>query len=160
MHVVHLITAAAFVGAASLWGPPHITVRPVSTGGVTTFELDVEHHTTPEDLTVTGRAEGVRDGKRVRVPLAITRKAVGRFSVARQWDPGTAWVLVFSAEQGPNGTHGVVEGIVSLEATGAVKSIEYTTPAFDRLTKKPQRADAARIDRALAALGVRVADPS
>lgn len=153
MHIAAMIGTAALFSAHLVLGPPHITVRPVTAAGVTTFELDVEHHTAPEDLTVTGRAEGVRAGKRVSIPLTITRTSIGHFAVARQWDAGAAWVLVFSAEQGPNGTHGVVEGIVSLESSGAVKKIEYTTPGFS-LLKKPTRVDAAHIDRALADLGV------
>lgn len=154
MNIASLITAAALLSATTLFGPPHITVRPIAstTAGVT-FELDVEHHTAPEDLTVAGRAEGVRDGRRVSVPLTITRKSVGHFSVARQWDAGAPWVLVFSAEQGPNGSHGVVEGIVLLEANGTVKSIEYTKPGFHESTKKPLRLTSAKIDAALKTLG-------
>jgi hypothetical protein len=154
MTIASLITAAALLSATTLFGPPHITVRPItSTTAAVTFELDVEHHTTPEDLTVAGRAEGVRDGRRVSVPLTITRKSLGHFAVARQWDAGVPWVLVFSAEQGPNGSHGVVEGIVLLEANGTVKSIEYTKPGFHESTKKPLRLTSAKIDAALKTLG-------
>jgi hypothetical protein len=157
MHIASLLSAAILLSATSFFGPPHITVRPItSTAAGVTFELDVEHHTTPEDLMVAGRAEGVRDGRRVSVPLTITRKSVGHFAVARQWDAGVPWVLVFSAEQGPNGTHGVVEGIVLLEANGAVKSIEYTKPGFHETSNKPLRVSSAKIDAALKTLGVTV----
>lgn len=152
MFIAYAAKIAAVLSVTAFFGPPHITVRPVTTGNVTTFELDVEHHTTPEDLTVTGRAEGMRDGKRVTLPLAITRKAVGKFAVAKQWESGTPWVLVFSAEQGPDGKHGVVEGIVSLDAKGDVKSVEYTKPGFTEGDKKPLRTSAAKIDAALKSL--------
>ena len=158
------LPAAGLVAAlsiASLVGPPHITVRAITTpAGVTSFELDVEHHTRPEDLTVTGRAEGVRDGRRVSVPLTITHRATGKFSVSRQWDASTPWVLVFSAEQGPNGTHGVVEAVVSLDAKGTVKSIEYTTPGFVNGTGVPTRLPREKVDAALVSLGVRLPQPA
>ena len=155
MHITRLISAAALLSVPIVFGPPHITVRPVSstTAGIT-FELDVEYHTAPDDLTVSGRAEGVRAGHRVTLPLTISRKRLGHFAVTRQWDAGTPWVLVFAAEQGLEGSHGVAEGIVLLEANGSIRSIEYTTPGFLDGSKKPFRVTGAKIDAALKSLGL------
>ena len=157
MHITRLISAAALLSVPIVFGPPHITVRPVSstTAGIT-FELDVEYHTAPDDLTVSGRAEGVRAGRRVTLPLTITRTRLGHFAVARQWDAGTPWVLVFAAEQGHNGAQGVAEGAVLLEANGSVRSIEYIRPGFSEKGAKPVRTTTARIDAALKALGAAV----
>ncbi len=151
-----LTRLAALLSVTALFGPPHITVRNVATpataaNGVV-FELDVEHHTAPEDLKVAGRAEGIRDGRRVSVPLTVVRKTTGLFTVTRQWDAGKAWVLVFSAEQGPDGKHGVVEAVVSVEATGAVRGISYTQPGFSE--GKPLRATTKQVDAELRKLGL------
>lgn len=157
MQLAYAAKIAAVLSVTTLFGPPHITVRPITSPNAgTSFELDVEHHTTPEDMKVTGRAEGMRDGKRVSLPLSITHKSLGHFAVAKQWDSGTAWVLVFSAEQGPDGAHGVVEGIVSLQANGTVKSIEYTKAAFVEGSKKPFRTSPATIEATLKSLGATV----
>ena len=152
---------AALVSVTALFGPPHIKVRHVATpatapAGVV-FELDVLHHTTPEDSKVTGRAEGVRDGRRVSLPLTIGHKSTGLFTVTRQWDAGKAWVLVFAAEQGEDGKHGVAEAIVSLESSGALKGISYTEPGF--VDGKPSRATPKQIDAALKQLGLVASAP-
>lgn len=156
-----LTRLAALVSVTALFGPPHIKVRHVATPATAAtgvvFELDVLHHSTPEDSKVTGRAEGVRDGTRVSVPLTIGHKSTGLFTVTRQWDAGKAWVLVFSVEQGPDGKHGVAEAVVSVEATGAVRDISYTTPGF--FEGKPVRATTKQVDAALKELGLVASAP-
>ena len=151
----YITRLAALVSVTMLLGPPHITVKHVATpatpaNGVA-FELEVKHHTTPEDLNVKGRAEGIRDGRRVSIPLTIAHKGTGSFTVARQWDAGKPWVLVFSAEQGADGKHGVVEAIVQLEANGTVRNTAYTEPGF--VDGKPTRATK-QVDAALKQLGL------
>jgi len=151
----HITRLAALVSVSVLLGPPHIAVKHVATpatapNGVV-FELEVKHHTTPEDLNVKGRAEGIRDGRRVSIPLTIAHKATGTFTVARQWDAGKAWVLVFSAEQGTDGKHGVVEAIVQMDANGTVRNTAYTEPGF--IDGKPIRATK-QVDAALKQLGL------
>ena len=151
----HLTRLAALVSVTALFGPPHIAVKHVATpatapNGVV-FELEVKHHTTPEDLNVTGRAEGMRDGRRVSLPLTIAHKSTGVFTVSRQWDAGKPWVLVFSAEQGTDGKHGVVEAIVQMEANGTVRNTAYTEPGF--IDGKPIRATK-QVDAALRQLGL------
>lgn len=151
----HITRLAALVSVAALFGPPHIAVKHVATpatapNGVV-FELEVKHHTTPEDLNVKGRAEGIRDGRRVTIPLTIAHKSTGVFTVSRQWDAGKPWVMVFSAEQGTDGKHGVVEAIVQMEANGTVRSTAYTEPGF--IDGKPIRATK-QVDAALRQLGL------
>lgn len=147
---------AALLSVTALFGPPHIAVRHVATpataaNGVV-FELDVVHHTTPEDMKVTGRAEGIRDGRRVTLPLTIGHAGTGAYTVTRQWDSGKPWVLVFAAEQGPDGKHGVAEAMVSLEANGRVRDIAYTKADFEQ--GRPTRLSAKQVDEALRQLGL------
>lgn len=139
--------------AAVIAGPPHITVRPMPATSETAFELEVEHHTEPGQLSVTGRAEGVRAGRRVSVPLTIVRKDAAHFTVTRQWEKNAAWVLVFSAEQGPKGSHGTAEAIISVEAGGNVQDVEYMKPVV-RKDGQQLAATTAGVDRALRALGL------
>lgn len=152
MSIALVVHVATMLTVSSFFGPPQITVRPVTTPAATTFELDVVHHTEHDDVTVSGRAEGTRGGKRVSLPLTIVRKRAGLYSVASQWDAGTPWVLVFAAEQGHEGRHGVAEGVVLLEATGKVRNIEYIRPGFSEKGGKPVRTTNARIDAALTSL--------
>lgn len=147
---------AALMSISAFFGPPHIKVREVPTSasnGNAVFELDVVHHTTPEDMSVTGRAEGVRDGKRVTLPLTLAHKATGVYAVTKQWDAGRPWVLVFSVQQGPDGKHGVAEAVVSVDASGAVKKIDYLEPGFLQSTKQPLRVTKERVDDVLRELG-------
>jgi hypothetical protein len=144
------------LGFTVLAGPPHMTVRTMPLSSNTAFELDVEHHTEPEQMAVTGRAEGLRNGTRVSVPLTITRKDAAHFSVTRQWDRNAAWVLVFSAEQGPQGQHGVVEAVVSIEANGTIRGVEYIKPEV-RKDGKPLAATTLKVNQALQSLGLTTA---
>lgn len=151
------LVAAAPLFAAALFGPPHIKVTAVSPQpaavGAPAFTVDIEHH--HEDVAVTGRAEGMRGGKQVSQVLTLTRKDSTHYNVARQWDAGSPWVLVFSVEQGPDGKHGVAEAVVSIDATGAVKGIEYTTPGFLDRTGIPRRVTKEKVKEALVALGAK-----
>lgn len=159
MKFAHTLSVVAVVfSAVAAFGPPHIVVTAVApattTLGAPAFTIEVEHHTTADQVKLTGRAEGVRGGKRVSVPLALVRRDSAHFSVARQWDVDTPWVLVFSVEQGPNGAHGVVEAVIPVDKSGAVRRIEYTRPGFLDGGKRPRRVTRARVDSALKELGV------
>jgi hypothetical protein len=141
--------------ASTMFGPPHLHVTPASSTpamNATAFTLEVEHHTRLDQLSVTGRAETVRNGKRVTLPLTLTRTDSSHFIVKRTWEAMTPWVLVFAAEQWPNGTHGVVEAIVSIDRAGAVKGIEYTTPGFVERSGEPRRVTRDQVQRTLRAL--------
>lgn len=142
------------LGFTVLAGPPHMTVRTMPISSATAFELDVDHHhSDPGQVAVTGRAEGVRHGARVSLPLTLVRKDAMHYAVARQWEKNTAWVLVFSIEQGPQGAHGVAEAVVSIEANGAVGPVEYVSPEV-RKDGKPLAATTAKVNQALKKLGL------
>lgn len=145
-------TFAVVTLGAALMGPPHLHVTPAAgtpAQGARAFTLEVEHHTRLDQLTVTGRAIAQRNGTRVEQPLTLTRTDSAHFTVSRTWDNATPWVVVFAAEQGPDGSHGVVEAIVSIERGGAVRGIEYTTPGFVERTGAPRRVTREKIDEAL-----------
>lgn len=154
MRILHLAGIGAFFSAVTLFGPPQITVRAVNTSPTgAALELDVKYHTEHDDVTVLGRAEGVRAGKRVSVPLTITRQRNDLYSVARQWESGSPWVLLFTVEQGKNGSHGFAQGIVSIDAAGKVKHTEYVRPSINDGDRAVPRVSPAKVDAALKALG-------
>lgn len=148
-----LLAALALSGV--VFGPPHLHVTPVAgtpAMGAKAFTIEVEHHTRLDQLSVTGRAITQRNGTRVEQPLTLTRTDSAHFSVVRTWDAKTPWVVVFAAEQGPNGAHGVVEALVSIDRAGAVRGIEYTTPGFVERSGEPRRLTREQVDRTLRAL--------
>ncbi|MCA0374496.1 MAG: hypothetical protein LCH84_02430 [Gemmatimonadetes bacterium] len=158
MRLVARSLALPFV-AAALFGPPHLTVTAVApqpaTPGAPAFTVAIEHH--HEDVAVTARAEGVQRGVPVTRALTLVRRDSTHYTVARQWDAGTPWVLVLAVEQGEGGRHGVAEAVVSIDARGAVQGITYTTPGFVDGTKEPRRVTRREVQAALAKLGVSTA---
>ena len=161
LHAVTVVTVVtvALGLSGTAFGPPHITVRPVTdpstapAGAVLLVES--MHHTQIADLAVTGRAEGFQNGKRVSMPLQLVHISVGHFSLAKQWQDGTPWVLVLSAEEGSNESHGVAEALVKVDASGRFASIEYPAAGWINNTNTPRRISAADVDAALAGLVVR-----
>ena len=156
----HALAVAAF-STAALLGPPHITVRtvPAGTDGLPSdaaLLVQGEHHSDRELLTVTGRAEGVQDGKRVTRALALVPRGKSEYVVRRQWSRDTPWVLVFTAEQGPDGRHGVAEAMVKVNADGAVTGIDHPKAAWTE-RNQPRRLTEREIRAALASLGARQA---
>lgn len=121
--------------AASFFGPPSIHVRavtPSTTGAPAGAVLMIEgrHHTSLGSFDIIGRAESVQNGKRITKPIALTKASTGLFAVTRQWETGSPWVLVFSAEQGDDGVHGIAEALVRVDARGAIVDIEHHNPAI------------------------------
>lgn len=148
--------STAFSGAV---GPPHITVRSVAAGmdapAGAILLIETKHHTDPANLSVTGRAEGIVNGKRVSTTLQFARQSLGHYSLTRQWQAGSPWILVLSAEQGPDGKHGVAEAIVKVDASGTVNSIEYPAAGWVNRTEMPKRTSAADIDAMLSSMVAR-----
>lgn len=121
------LLAFALVAAASHLGPPRITVRAVTgtppTAGAV-LDITTHHHTEEESADVSGRALAMRNGARVSRPITITAVGTpGRYGVAKQWENGTAWVLVFTVKQGEHGSHGTAEAMVRVDATGRIGAI-------------------------------------
>ena len=152
---LHSVTLAGIALGVS-FGPPHITVRPVTdssaaaTGAV--LLIEPRHHLATADLTLTARAEGLVDGERVSLPLRVTRLTVGQFSLSRQWQNGTPWLLVLAAEEGPNGAHGVAEALVRIDASGAVATIDYPEAGWIGKNYTPKRTAPADIDALVAGM--------
>ncbi len=148
-----LLAATSFAAA---FGPPHISVREVRSstpGGM--LAIEATHHDETANLNVVGRAEGRRDGKRVALPLKVVRTGKGQYSVAKQWQTGTPWLLVLTAEDGPGGAHAVAEAFVKIDATGVVSGIEYPAPGWVGKTNTPKRTAAKEIDAILLAMGAK-----
>lgn len=145
-------TAFATTLAVPFFGPPHIHVTPVPgtpAMNAPALTVELEHHHT--DVTVTGRAITQRNGARVEQKLTLSKTDSAHYSVPRTWDANSPWVVVLGVEQGPNGAYGVVEAIVSIDKTGAVRNIEYTTPDF--ISKNtPKRVTREKTDDVLARL--------
>jgi len=122
--------AIGAVVAFTLLGPPQITVRAATAGapgmpaGVVLL-IEGRHHSDHGGLAITGRAETVRAGKRVTTPLTLTKTGADMYAVSRQWEAGTPWVLVFSAEQAEQGNHGLAEALVKIDGRGAIVGIEH-----------------------------------
>ncbi len=161
---LHLYAAASFAAltfttpvttsVARVFGPPHISVHEVLSpipGGM--LMVEGTHHDGTANLTIVGRAEGMRDGKRVSLPLRLVRTSEGKYSIAKQWQTGTPWLLVLTAEEGPGGAHAVAEAFVKIGVTGRVSGIEYPTPGWVERTNTPKRTAASEIDAMLVAMG-------
>ena len=59
---------------------------------------------------VTGRAEGIVNGKRQSVALELTATGkAGAYAVRRQWPAEGKWVLIFNGTSGGRVTHTIVE---------------------------------------------------
>ena len=105
-----VITAAALLAAATpaLAGPPWIGIEtpanPLDARSRGAFLLvHAYHHGTPMQFPVTGRAEGIVNGRRTTVELSFSETAWSgvyalRYEVAKEG----VWILVISVSQGPN----------------------------------------------------------
>lgn len=153
-----VLPLAAFVAftAATLFGPPRVTVRevrgtPPTPGAV--LDVLTEHHTDEEHPQVSARAITQRGSERITRPITMTLSSTkGRYGVAKQWEAGTALVLVFTVKQGDDGAHGTAESLVKIDAAGRVVAIQ---PAAERNARGDnyQRAFTdAEIDEALTSL--------
>jgi hypothetical protein len=150
------LLALATLAASSAFGPPRVTVREVSgtppTPGAV-LEVLTEHHTDEENPQVTARAIAQRGSERLTRPITMTRASTrGRYGVAKQWDAGTAWVLVFTVKQGDHGEHGTAEALVKVDASGRFVSMESAMERNERGDRYPRALRDAEIEQALASL--------
>jgi hypothetical protein len=126
----HRRFAVGAVAALALLGPPQIHVRAATAGAAgvpagAALLVEVRHHDDHGGVTVTGRAEGLRSGRRVTQPLTITSTGKGSYALTRQWDTGSPWVLVLSAEQLEGNSHALSEAMVKVDSRGAIVSIDH-----------------------------------
>jgi hypothetical protein len=157
------LSIASFASLAA-FGPPRITVREVTdrsaAPGAVVLLVEGRHHADSDPLTITGRAEGMRDGKRVTVTLTLANAGGGRYGVTRQWAAGSPWLLILAAGEGNNGAHGVAEALVRIGANGAVLGIDYPAPGWIGQSTTPKRTTEREIEAALAAMQRTAVTPS
>lgn len=154
--IIALASSAAF---STAFGPPHIAVRKVTASdnapAGTVLVVEGKHHNETGELRLVGRAEGIVDGKRVSQPLRVATQATGRFTVSKQWQDGSPWVLVLTAELGPDGAHAVAEALVRVDVRGTIGSISYPVPGWIERSNTPRRTPTSAIDGMLAQMVVR-----
>jgi hypothetical protein len=145
------VTAAArgtSYGAAMFGGPWISIETPVNpyvsstTGGL--FVVHTYVHQNPVDLPVSGRAEGLVDGKRRTVPFTLTRTSqTGTYVARRAWgDEGIWTVLVTAMPEAKNGW--AIQAVVNVGADGEVERV--TVP---RAGQSPRLLTDAAVERGL-----------
>lgn len=153
--VSKLITIAA-VSLSALFGPPRIQVTEVTPGHTApagaVLLVEGHHHMESATLTITGRAEGTKNGQRISMPLTMVPAGGGRFAVTRQWTVGTPWVLVLAVGEGEAGAHGIAEALVKIDAAGKLVGIEYPAAGWIGTSNTPKRTSTDVIDNALLTL--------
>ena len=155
---VTLLTIAA-VSMSAMFGPPRIQVTEVTPGMTApvgaVLLVEGHHHQQSELLTITGRAEGMKNGQRVSMPLTLVPASGGRFAVPRQWTSGTPWVLVLAAGENEAGAHGVAEALVKVDASGKLVGIEYPSAGWIGTSDTPKRTSPDEINAVLLPLASR-----
>lgn len=156
--VTKLLTIAA-VSLTAMLGPPRIQVTEVTPGHTApagaVLLVEGHHHQDAAALTISGRAEGTKNGQRVSMPLTLIPAGGGRFAVTRQWTVGTPWVLVMSAGEGDDGAHGVAEALVKIDASGKLVGIEYPAAGWIGKSDTPKRTSPDEITAVLQTLASR-----
>jgi hypothetical protein len=148
--------AAVAASTALFFGPPNIKVEAVTNpagapvpGAV--FMITGRHHVSPDQVTVSGRAEGIVAGKRITQALTLTPTgSAGVYAVTRQWAAGQPWVLVFTVSASVHEADGIAEAVVRLGVDGRVLGIDYPMGRLAGGTPWPRRVTASEIDAALA----------
>jgi hypothetical protein len=113
---------------AAMFGGPWISIEtPVNPYvASTTGALFVVHtyiHQNPADLPVSGRAEGLVDGKRRSVPLTLARSTqTGTYLVRPEWGTKGIWtVLVTAMPEARNGWS--IQAVVNVGADGEIEKV-------------------------------------
>jgi hypothetical protein len=139
-------------------GPPWISVEmpgdptnPASRGAV--MLVHVYSCGSPTNAPVTATAEGVVNGERRTVALALEPAGSGVYALKQQWPSEGAWVLTFTASVG-----GTVSTLVALGPNGGVDPVEYhqrpssvvRAASVQVLARKPSAGDVDALLRATA----------
>jgi hypothetical protein len=140
------LLAAATRHATPAFGGPWISIESPAnpydqaTSG-SLFLVHTFHHGAKADLPVVGKAEGLVNGERKSVALALTRSSQpGTQGVRKQWDDRGTWmVLLTASEHG-----GSVQAVVEIDADGSVGKVTVPTASG-----RPKLLGAAEIDRTL-----------
>lgn len=130
----HLIAAALVLSAAVATatpahaGPPWISVElPANPLDPTTRGAYLLVHTFHHDATtaeaLTGRAEGMVNGRRQTITLTFENTSrAGVRALRKTWPDGGTWVLVLTT-----GQHGDATALVGIGSDGSVRSINVPT---------------------------------
>jgi hypothetical protein len=122
------VTAAtrSFSPHAAMFGGPWISIETpanpyLASGSGALFLVRTYVHQNPADLPVSGRAEGLVDGKRRSVPFTLTRSAqTGMYVVRREWGEKGIWtVLVTAMPEARNGWR--IQAVVNVGADGEIE---------------------------------------
>jgi hypothetical protein len=136
-------------GGVAIFGGPWISIEtPVNpyvssmTGAL--FVVHTYVHQNPVDLPVSGRAEGLVDGKRRSVPFTLTRTTqTGTYIARREWgDKGIWTVLVTAMPEAKNGW--AIQAVVNVGADGEVEKV-----AVPRAGQSPRLLTDADVERGL-----------
>ncbi len=109
-------------------GPPWISIElPANPLDPTTRGAFLLVHTFHHDATVaealTGRAEGLVNGRRQTITLSFEGTSrTGVRALRKSWPDGGTWVLVLTT-----GQHGDATALVGISADGTVRSIDVPT---------------------------------
>src|SRR5258705_1084905 len=124
------VTAATKVAPprAAMFGGPWISIEAavnpyVSTTNGALFLVHTFVHQNPSDLPVSGRAEGLVDGKRRCVPFTLNRTGqMGTYVVRREWgDKGIWTVLVTAMPEAKNGWS--IQAVVNVGTDGEIERV-------------------------------------
>ena len=145
------VHAAGVAAASPFRGPPWISIEyPPSPYDRVTRDafllVHAYHHSTPADFPVSGKAEGMVDGKRRTIELEFQRTSrAGVFALARQWPEGGRWVLSLGVHQGDF----VAGALVKIGPDGRVAGVDVPTRRAGADDNIPRAISAAEIEAAL-----------
>ena len=102
------------------------------------------HHGTPMDMPISGKAEGLVDGRRRSVAFTVDKSShTGTYGVKRQWGDKGIWTLLITAT--PTEHMGSIQAVVDVGADGAVERVDVPRTA----QSMPRMLTAAEIERGL-----------
>jgi len=156
------VTAAAKSTSPSvaMFGGPWISIEsPVNpyigstSGGL--FLVHTYIHQNPADLPVSGRAEGLVDGRRRSVPLALARSGqTGTYIARREWGEKGIWtVLVTAMPEAKNGWS--IQAVVDVGTDGAIEKVSIPRAGHTARVLTDAEVEQELRDRAKATVAVR-----
>jgi hypothetical protein len=151
-----IVAGTMLLGAASPWreaakfGGPWISIEtPVnpfdnSTRGALLL-VHTFHHGTPESMPIVGKAEGLVDGQRRSMDIAVTKSSrEGTYAVQRQWGTKGIWTLLITATPPEHGNSSI-QAVVDVDANGEVGGVNVPRDA----RSMPRLLSLSEVDRTL-----------
>lgn len=152
-----LIATTAFTAVGPPWISIETPANPYDTASRGAFLLvHAFHHGTPVSFPVSGSAEGIVNGERRTISLALNPTSrPGVYALRKQWPDDGVWTLVLSVTQG-QGAGNTASAIVELGANGQVASVEVPTVMRNNY-RVPAPVSMASVESALRARAARMA---